>query len=160
MNYYSLPIMDSKKENMIKAIFFYAKEDKEIHEILNKYDFYEQCASVPDTQYEQDIFTRNYGHGDLKYKFYQFYFLSPTSKSKYYMVAVEEPDQEEIKNLAKFCQCRYHLGSWLNPMYLIAGPAFYSCLDSYSAGSISVEQMDYDVLRKTRKFIQANQKLN
>jgi hypothetical protein len=66
---------------------------------------------------------------------------------KYFIVAVEDVPEEELKLLKKYCQCRYHLTTKLWP--------FFPC--SCCVGCCDTPFPEQYVIKETRKYIKSLQ---
>ena len=89
--------------------------------------------------YSERDFIKDIGYGDKLYN----YVLNVVNGNKY--VTIEENiTNEDIKLLAPFCQCRYHLMAWYNPVKYITCRCCCGCIDSvFPSTSVINDTRDY-----------------
>lgn len=93
--------------------------------------------------YEKKQFFTKYGDNYESNYIYILYNFNETLK---YVAAKEILSEEQIKDLAKFCQCLYHKMSWYNPKRLFVCQCCVGCLNSpFPQQSIINEARKYKI---------------
>lgn len=99
-------------------------------EYFKEYPFYEEYNK--DKIYDKEEFSKDFGFGEHTYE-YSYYVISDSvdhDQTKTYIVAKEILSEDEQRELAKYCECRYHELKWYNISKYFTCRCCVGCLDS------------------------------
>ncbi len=109
---------------------------------LSKFHYYEPYDKTK--EYTAQMFQQDFGKGLLTYK-YELYKFNTGDDILEFICAEEHITDEEAKKLAPYCQCKYHLLSWYNPMKYCTCKCCHGCLET--------EFRHHTVIDKTRVYV-------
>lgn len=97
--------------------------------LVSYFDYIEFESEEKLDNFEKKVFQKNYGYGNLNYIFRK-KVIETDGNSRYFAVVEEVFVGDELKQLAKNCQCDYHL-CWIKIPFLTAPcPCCVGCLAS------------------------------
>jgi hypothetical protein len=102
-----------------------------IHDVnqLKEYIRYELIDSK--LKFSNERFQADYGYGLVWYSWLRIWYCpngwENPKERQLYRVLVERPDAEELKRLAKYCECKWHQANWFNKFFICK--CCVGCLD-------------------------------